>query len=102
MYAGALVEEGPVGEVLGGPKHPYTAGLLNSVPQLGGGRRRLGAIPGRVPDLAQPPSGCAFHPRCPRAGKVCEVECPAMSSGRAQRFACHYPLPEQGERQEAI
>jgi oligopeptide/dipeptide ABC transporter ATP-binding protein len=102
MYAGALVEEGSVGDVLGGPRHPYTAGLLQSVPQLGGGRRRLGAIPGRVPDLSQPPLGCAFHPRCSRAGELCPIEDPAMSFERSQRFACHHPLPRDAERREAI
>jgi oligopeptide/dipeptide ABC transporter ATP-binding protein len=71
MYAGRIVEESPVRDLFRAPAHPYTAGLLRSMPRLGDaaaagtGRRRLQAIEGSVPDLSRLPSGCAFHPRCP-------------------------------------
>jgi oligopeptide/dipeptide ABC transporter ATP-binding protein len=65
MYAGEIVEEGPVGEVMGRPRHPYTRGLLNSVPRPDRDRTgELAAIPGRVPDIRDMPAGCRFHPRC--------------------------------------
>ncbi|MFQ5877346.1 MAG: ABC transporter ATP-binding protein [Acidobacteriota bacterium] len=79
MYAGRIVETAPVRELFADPKHPYTAGLLRSVPRLGergdggpGGRRaRLKAIDGSVPELARLPAGCPFHPRCPDAMPEC-------------------------------
>ena len=64
MYAGQIVESGSVEQVLGEPKHPYTRGLLDSLPQMGEARRRLAAIPGQPPDLAHLPPGCPFTPRC--------------------------------------
>ena len=66
MYAGQIVESGPVAQVLGDPKHPYTQGLLESLPQADAARRRLTSIPGQPPDLAHLPLGCPFVPRCPR------------------------------------
>jgi oligopeptide/dipeptide ABC transporter ATP-binding protein len=78
MYAGRIVETAPARELFAAPAHPYTVGLLRSVPRLGagggegrGGRRRLQAIPGQVPDLARLPAGCAFHPRCPDVMEEC-------------------------------
>jgi len=66
LYAGQIVENGPVGRVLARPAHPYTKGLIASLPELRARRRaRLSAIPGRLPDLAHLPQGCIFHPRCP-------------------------------------
>ena len=65
MYAGEIVEEAPAGELLSAPLHPYTTGLLQSFPPLHGPRARLTGIPGSPPDLASPPAGCRFHPRCP-------------------------------------
>jgi oligopeptide/dipeptide ABC transporter ATP-binding protein len=66
MYLGRLVEQGPVREVLRHPIHPYTQGLLRSIPSLNVGRR-LASIPGAVPSLLAIPAGCPFHPRCPQA-----------------------------------
>jgi peptide/nickel transport system ATP-binding protein len=93
MYAGRIVEEGPSSEVLAKPSHPYTAGLLASLPdsaaQEGG---RLVAIPGAPPDLARLDTGCAFRPRCARARERC-AERPALAEcGGGRRVACHFPL----------
>ncbi len=65
MYAGELVETAPAAELAANPRHPYTQGLLRSFPPLHGPLARLTGIPGAPPDLADPPSGCRFHPRCP-------------------------------------
>jgi peptide/nickel transport system ATP-binding protein/oligopeptide transport system ATP-binding protein len=65
MYAGGVVETGTVDAVFREPRHPYTLGLLRSVPDIGGVRARLSSIPGTPPDPAAPPTGCPFHPRCP-------------------------------------
>jgi oligopeptide/dipeptide ABC transporter ATP-binding protein len=64
MYAGRIVEEGPVAGILGAPQHPYTRGLLQAAPRLGHVGERLKDIPGAIPDLVNAPSGCAFAPRC--------------------------------------
>ena len=99
MYLGRIVEEGPTGEVLGAPRHPYTALLLASLPGRGGAdpgaiRRRRAA--GEPASPSTPPPGCAFHPRCPRAGDRCRTERPVetLEAGDvARRFACHDPEP---------
>ena len=67
LYAGQVVEQGRTEDVLHRPVHPYAKGLLAAIPRLGGGRHRLAAIPGRLPDLRAPPPGCRFAPRCPFA-----------------------------------
>src|SRR5439155_19003508 len=72
MYAGRIVEEGPVGRIFSASGHPYTRGLLASVPRTDDARPVLETIPGSPPDPANLPSGCAFHPRCPRAEERCE------------------------------
>jgi oligopeptide/dipeptide ABC transporter ATP-binding protein len=76
MYAGRLVEWGPVTRIFDAPAHPYTQALLGSIPRMGDTRARLTAIEGQPPDLAAPPSGCAFHPRCPQAMTRCREEAP--------------------------
>lgn len=78
MYAGRIIEYGSVQEVFSHPAHPYTVGLLNALPKLTGPRERLTAIPGRVADPQNLPTGCSFHPRCPHASELCRTECPAM------------------------
>lgn len=79
MYAGALVEEASVGDLFRTPRHPYTVGLLRSLPAVAVGRRRaLTAIDGRPPDLLEPPAGCAFAPRCPWAVSRCREETPPL------------------------
>ena len=91
MYAGLIVEQGPVQAIFNEPLHPYTEGLLASLP----GRQEVGdelrTIEGLVPDLIHPPSGCRFHPRCPIAEEVCRQEVPELlekNVGRA--VACHF------------
>ncbi|MFH9853044.1 ABC transporter ATP-binding protein [Streptomyces althioticus] len=92
MYSGRAVERGSVREVLREPKHPYTWGLLSSMPRLGGDTSQaLNPIPGSPPSLLNPPSGCPFHPRCAFTDKVsgdrCSTERPPLGDGRAA--ACH-------------
>ncbi|MEU5045240.1 ABC transporter ATP-binding protein [Streptomyces griseorubiginosus] len=92
MYAGRAVERGSVREVLGSPKHPYTWGLLSSMPRLDGDiNEALEPIPGSPPSLLNPPSGCPFHPRCAFKdevpGTLCTDSRPPLGEGRAS--ACH-------------
>ena len=85
MYAGQIVEHGPVREVLQRPLHPYTQALIQSVPDLEAEVERLTAIPGTVPLLGAFPSGCRFHPRCPKAQASCSTQAPALTSIKAGR-----------------
>ena len=93
MYAGRVVERGKVREVLGKPAHPYTLALLESVPQLQQNSRALRPIVGSPPDMAAPPSGCAFHPRCRFATAECKVTLPAAVAVKTGRLAeCHHAM----------
>jgi peptide/nickel transport system ATP-binding protein len=94
MYAGRVVEIGPVQEVMHRPAHPYTAGLMASVPRLDGEPGRLAQIEGALPRLGAIPPGCAFHPRCPKASARCEIERPELALVRRTRAACWWPLAE--------
>jgi len=78
MYAGQIVELSPARALLQRPLHPYTQALMNSVPALGHELERLQAIPGSVPNLGQFPSGCRFHPRCPKAQSDCSQKTPEL------------------------
>jgi len=78
MYAGKIVEIGPLDRVYTNPLHPYTQGLLKSIPRLRGGPEKLEWIPGTPPDLISPPPGCRFHPRCKYAMDICRREEPEM------------------------
>jgi len=77
MYAGRLVESGPVRDIFNKAAHPYTQALLESIPKLGDSNARLTAIDGQPPDPASPPGGCAFHPRCPKVMNRCREEEPS-------------------------
>jgi peptide/nickel transport system ATP-binding protein len=92
MYAGRKVEEAPVELLFARPRHPYTRGLLSSIPRLGeggAGRRRLAEIPGVVPSLREPISGCVFAPRCPYAVERCRREYPPLEEkGAGHAVAC--------------
>jgi peptide/nickel transport system ATP-binding protein len=94
MYAGRVVEIGPVQEVIHRPAHPYTAGLMASVPTLDDGEGRLAQIEGALPRLDEIPPGCAFHPRCPKASPRCEAERPELELVGRTRAACWWPLVE--------
>ncbi|NKJ40474.1 ABC transporter ATP-binding protein [Rhizobium sp. SG570] len=91
MYAGRIVEAGPVNAVFAEPHHAYTRGLLGSVPHAGAERTMLLSIEGTPPSLAAIPSGCAFNPRCTFATDICREAIPAVSSiGSAHLVACHH------------
>ncbi|MFO1313491.1 MAG: ABC transporter ATP-binding protein [Burkholderiales bacterium] len=94
MYAGRIVEEGTTDEVLGRPAHPYTQGLLDSVPSNNERGQRLRQIPGMTPSLLDLPPGCPFRERCSRSGAECEGS-PDMrpAGGATQRVRCFHPLP---------
>ena len=88
MYAGRIVEIGPVAGVIRAPKHPYTAGLMGSIPSVVDDRERLVQIDGTMPRLAAIPPGCAFHPRCPYVFDRCRRERPELLDAGATRAAC--------------
>ncbi len=89
MYAGRVVEQGPVKQIFKAPAHPYTKALLSSIPRMSDGRRRLTAIEGQPPDLAALPPGCAFAPRCPSAFDRCrEAEPPELISADGGSVRC--------------
>ena len=100
MYAGRVAEEGPVGTLFSGPRHPYTQMLLAAIPNLESDRRLLGTIPGSPPDLRTPPPGCRFHPRCPLVLDVCrEIVPDEVRYADGVRVACHlYPPGGDGTR----
>ena len=78
MYAGEVVENAPVREIYRNPKHPYTAALLNSIPELGHSDKKIEAIPGRVPNLMEEIKGCAFENRCKEAMDICKTKKPEL------------------------
>ena len=94
MYAGRLAELGPVREVLGNARHPYTEGLMGATPAASAGRARLHQIPGAMPRLGALPTGCAFHPRCPKAQQACRVEPGPTLAADGGRAACWFPVGE--------
>lgn len=93
MYSGKIVETGPVKQILKQPAHPYTEGLLTSVPRLDTCNTRFYQIPDQVPNPMNKPSGCHFHPRCSHAGELCKQTVPSLRSLSPQReVRCHFPL----------
>ena len=90
MYAGRIVEQGPVRAIFNDPQHPYTIGLMSSLPSLGQDRSRLTTISGLVPTIGTMPSGCRFAPRCPFTAGICETEAPGLTRLSDTHFtACH-------------
>ena len=92
MYAGGIVEVGDVREVFKEPRHPYTQGLIHSIPRVGGERRRMAGIAGNAPSPLNWPSGCRFHPRCPHVMPVCSARVPALlplHGDSGPLVACH-------------
>ncbi len=93
MYAGRIVEEGAVTDVLAQPRHPYTRGLIDSVPSNNVRGQRLKQIPGMTPSLLDLPPGCPFRVRCPHAGQACGEAPPMRPFGApGQAIRCHYPI----------
>jgi peptide/nickel transport system ATP-binding protein len=93
MYAGRIVEIGPVADVTQRPRHPYTAGLMASIPSVRQRHDRLNQIDGAMPRLHQIPPGCTFNPRCGYAGNLCLHSKPGLLPN-SHSAACHYPLEE--------
>jgi oligopeptide/dipeptide ABC transporter ATP-binding protein len=105
MYAGQVVETGTVDAVFREPRHPYTLGLLRSVPDFDVVRERLASIPGVPPDLAAPPAGCRFHPRCPFVRDDCRhdgIPLIELGGGRAARCLYHERCAEEARREPVI
>jgi peptide/nickel transport system ATP-binding protein len=107
MYAGKVVEAGPTRAVFDTPAHPYSRGLLEAFPSVRGPVLPLTGIPGSPPDLAQPPPGCRFHPRCPVAFADCGTIEPELYPVGPARARCllhapdrhdALPLPEEARR----
>ena len=91
MYAGRIVESGPADQLLSSPAHPYTKGLLAAIPRLSMSKARITGIKGSVPNPARLPSGCKFHPRCPKAQERCRIEEPSEISLSDERSVrCHF------------
>jgi oligopeptide/dipeptide ABC transporter ATP-binding protein len=102
MYAGRVVEQGPVRGIFNTPVHPYTKALLNSIPRMSDNRARLTAIDGQPPDLSSLPPGCSFAPRCPAAFARCRVQAPPdvnLGDGRTARC---WLAEAGGESQSAL
>ena len=88
MYAGRIAEIGPVADVIHAPRHPYTVGLMGSIPSVGESRERLAQIDGAMPRLNAIPRGCAFNPRCPKVFDACRERRPELMQARSSRAAC--------------
>jgi peptide/nickel transport system ATP-binding protein len=93
MYAGRIAEIGPVSDVIHRPQHPYTVGLMGSIPAMDEERERLLQIDGAMPRLNAIPAGCAFNPRCPRAFAPCHVERPDLMAAGSTMAACWLHAP---------
>jgi peptide/nickel transport system ATP-binding protein len=100
MYAGRIAEIGPVADVIHRPQHPYTIGLMGSIPSVGEHRERLSQIDGSMPRLTAIPPGCAYNPRCPNVFDTCRQRRPDLLQAGASRAACwlHEPTVANGRR----
>lgn len=95
MYAGRMAEFGTVIEIFENPLHPYTHSLMSAFPSIIGEKKPLTTVPGEPPDLLYPPSGCRFHPRCPRASTICREKQPDWEDkGNGHMVACWHPMNE--------
>ena len=92
MYAGQEVEAQPADRLFHHPQHPYTAALLEALPERSLGKHRLATIPGVVPGIADRPAGCVFNPRCRFQTDRCRSEAPLLASSGGAVVRCHYPL----------
>lgn len=91
MYLGRIVEIATREELFKNPKHPYTQALLAAIPQMGAGKKKMKkSLAGEVPSPISPPSGCAFHPRCPHVSDVCRQKTPVLQGPDNQKTACFY------------
>lgn len=88
MYAGRIIETGPVQQVIQQPLHPYTAGLMRSIPDISRNLEQLEQIPGSMPRLDAIPAGCAFHPRCAYVMDICRAKRPELESRGSRQVAC--------------
>ena len=101
IYAGEVVEAGSVTEVYLNQRHPYTRGLFDSIPKLDEDSTRLIPIEGMTPNMAEPPTGCYFHPRCKYCQERCRTQSPEMvqMAGGTHRFKCFYPLGNEQDEE---
>jgi dipeptide transport system ATP-binding protein len=100
MYAGQVVETGPVPLLFDAPQHPYTAALLEALPERSHGHARLQTVPGVVPGQFDRPCGCLFNPRCKFASERCRLEAPELVTGEdGRQVRCHTPLDAEGRPQ---
>ena len=95
MYGGNIVEVGPTSRIFENPLHPYTKALLNSIPRMSTHLERLDSIKGTVPNLISPPSGCRFHPRCPMAMDVCQMNKPVLEEVEERHSVACFLYPEK-------
>ncbi len=100
MYAGQVVEVGPVPQIFDAPQHPYTAALLEALPERSAGADRLKTIPGVVPGQFDRPTGCLLNPRCQFANEKCRTQAPPLVTGTdGRQVRCHTPLDAEGKPQ---
>ncbi len=97
MYAGQVMEEQQAAPLFARPRHPYTAALLDALPERAEGKPRLPTIPGVVPGADDRPTGCLFAPRCRFRTPRCDAERPALRMAYGARVRCHYPLDDAGQ-----
>ena len=97
MYASQQMEEQPADQLFANPHHPYTAALLEALPERAEAKARLNTIPGVVPGIADRPKGCVFNPRCQYAEEKCKTDQPLFAGAMGKtKIRCHFPLNNMG------